>query len=1516
MKNLRQLLRRVRPTTSRGGGGSRGNQQLKRRLLSQSLESRQLLAGDVGETAEPELAMAHNYWNAFDVNNDKAISAIDALTVINHINRAGAAGEMITDQSQFEAFVDVNGDHQVTALDALQVVNAINAGAGEDMDDLVELVLSARDIETDELISNTQGVTDVLPTDSQVIEYNVTEGDIFKLEIAVKDLRGASANGVFQVVADLVIDQSGVLEPAIGEVQTIVFNNDILDFASPQTGTIEFFYEGDESNVVSRPLEDFTTLSTKTARQNFVSDRIIELQPSVTSRDDVLVDVTINPSAGAPAGTTGGSVTTTVVYTTPDLANQNLPQLVGRVTIDNVEQPSDITSTEVFEPGSTDFNSQALVENFEYFSRNADDLQIYGQDRGFGEFVVGDNSDEFNEIGALGPLQVLPEFFETAREEFDFNVAYDAFSIPVRAIAPASNVSVALNVSDDDEGILIYGTDAGKETVPESMIAFDETSRLILNVAPDQTGNNITADDTTVSVAEDTVGGISVDLDTLVNATTTSETINYSIGTLTPDTGSVSLDNGVVTYTPDPDFFGDGTTLTYTASNTSDGSDTGTLTFNVTPVNDLTVVDDADSTDAGVEVEIDVLANDSAGPANEGESLTITGVSGLTSEQGIATFNNGQVQFTPNAALETGEVAFQYTVTDGTDSATGTIRVQVTAVNEPITFTNQTVSVDEDSGANVVVADLNTFTVTDPVGGTVTFSDAAVATGTGTAQLSGSELTYTPADNEFGDAAATITFTATSGGDSTTGTVTINIASINDIPTDGVNIFTVPEGTTALLDVLDGASPGPANESDQVLSIAGVTQPDVGSVSISGTQIEFVAPDGVGGGTTDFTYTLSDNTGGVNETDVISVSVQFSEVLDAPDATNLTVNIDEDSGESQVDLDTLVNLDTGDSVTFTLVTTSSDLGTVSLDGSTLSFTPDADEFGTASFTYRATSTVGEMLSDEGIVTFEVAAINDAPVAAENLFETISENTTVDVDVVTPGSDVDDPDSSLTPVIVTGPTAAQGTATVVGDSIRFTPTTDFIGTVTIDYQLDDGNATNNLSNVATLTIVVTDVILAPQAGDGAITAAEDGSGTLDLETVTTSDPGEATTYSLTTTLLAFSGSVVVNGSVVTYTPVADFFGTDSFTYQASNSSGSTEATVTVTVTSVNDPPTAEDDSASVVKNTSVSIDVLDNDSPGPANEGQTLTITDLSTPTRGTVAVVDGEIVYTPNTDEIGDDTFTYTVSDGVTTTTADVDVTIQDFEASTISGRLFVDAVMNTAEVIASGGSVAPFRDGTYEDGESVLGGVRVTLRNASGEALVTTFTRVDGTYEFTNVAPGDYDVEFDLPPDAFGVGDSADGSVSNPIGAAGGEDDTQDVVLFTLGRSAHNNVNHVSTQIGDGELITLEGGATILLSEFGSQLLFQTSRGFDMVDFAELNLSANNDTALLTIVRDVDTGTPIVETAQISSDHLRISDDGALVQLLGGYNDFVFQQDIDALVEAEYPGFRDGIDEILDDLS
>src|SRR5262249_18852551 len=130
---------------------------------------------------------------------------------------------------------------------------------------------------------------------------------------------------------------------------------------------------------------------------------------------------------------------------------------------------------------------------------------------------------------------------------------------------------------------------------------------------------------------------------------------------------------------------------------------------------------------------------------------------------------------------------------------------------------------------------------------------------------------------------------------------------------------------------------------------------------------------------------------------------------------------------------------------------------------------------------------------------------------------------------------------------------------------------------------------------------------------------------------------------------------------TYTPAADFNGTDTFTWKANNgTTDSNTATMTITVLEANDPPAATADSKNATAGTALTFpasDLTTNDSTGPANEsGQTLTVTTVTATgnTHGTVVLNGTQITYTATSIYAGPADFTYTVCDnGVTAGLAD-----------------------------------------------------------------------------------------------------------------------------------------------------------------------------------------------------------------------------------------------------------------------
>jgi VCBS repeat-containing protein len=312
------------------------------------------------------------------------------------------------------------------------------------------------------------------------------------------------------------------------------------------------------------------------------------------------------------------------------------------------------------------------------------------------------------------------------------------------------------------------------------------------------------------------------------------------------------------------------------------------------------------------------------------------------------------------------------------------------------------------------------------------------------------------------------------------------------------------------------------------------------------------------------------------------------------------------------------------------------------------YIPDANFHGVDQFSYKAND--GSQDSNPAVVTINVTSVNDAPVAANDSYTTAEDTPLV---VANPGvlsNDSDADGDGLTATVFSQP--QHGTLTFnASGGFTYNPAPNYNGPDGFSYYVSDGS-TN--SGIAAVSINVTPVNDPPVAVNDEYTLVED-------TQLVVSAPGVlANDTDVENSLLTVSefhqpahGTVTVNADgSFTYTPAPDYFGPDSFTYKVSDGLAmSTFAAVTLNVTSVNDAPVANPDSASVAEDsTNNTINVLGNDSKGPANEsGQTLTVIAASA-LNGTVTINgDGTLSYTPNADYSGPDTISYTIQDDGTT---------------------------------------------------------------------------------------------------------------------------------------------------------------------------------------------------------------------------------------------------------------------------
>ena len=145
----------------------------------------------------------------------------------------------------------------------------------------------------------------------------------------------------------------------------------------------------------------------------------------------------------------------------------------------------------------------------------------------------------------------------------------------------------------------------------------------------------------------------------------------------------------------------------------------------------------------------------------------------------------------------------------------------------------------------------------------------------------------------------------------------------------------------------------------------------------------------------------------------------------------------------------------------------------------------------------------------------------------------------------------------------------------------------------------------------------------------------------------------------------NGTVAITGggTGLTYTPAPNFCSTTPDTFDYTLAPGGSTATVSVTVTCVDDPPTAVDDTATVVRDSGpTAIAVLANDLNA---DGGPISIFSVTQPASGTVAITGGgtALSYVPDAGFCGGtaDAFTYTLNGGDIAT---VSVTVECFEPS------------------------------------------------------------------------------------------------------------------------------------------------------------------------------------------------------------------------------------------------------------
>ncbi|HCH0730117.1 TPA: tandem-95 repeat protein, partial [Vibrio parahaemolyticus] len=746
----------------------------------------------------------------------------------------------------------------------------------------------------------------------------------------------------------------------------------------------------------------------------------------------------------------------------------------------------------------------------------------------------------------------------------------------------------------------------------------------------------------------------------------------------------ISIVNGVATITPTADWNGK-ETITFTATDPSGESISQTVNFTVAPVADIvadkaTVVEDTPTI-------IKVLGNDTF----EGDGKVVSLDTNNGPANGTVSINpDGSVTYTPNDNYH-GADSFTYIVTSGGVSESTTVNVDVTPVNDVPVAKDDTATTQEDTAVTIDVLPNDT----DIDGDTLRIGSASVPETQGKVEIVDDKLVFTPAENFHGD--AEITYTITDGALTDQATVNVTVTAVNDMPVVESSIADqtlVEDFTPYTIDLNTAFSDVDNVDGELTFSVSGNSNVNV---SIE-NGIATISPTADWNGSETLTFTATDPSGeSISERVDFTVAPVADIVADKATVVEDTPTIIKVLGNDTFEGDGVVSLDANNGPANGSVS-------VNPDGS-VTYTPNDNYHGTDSFTYIVTS---GGVSESTTVRVDVTPVNDAPVAKDDTAIT-DEDTPVTIDVLPNDTDVDGDKLSIQSASVV---EAQGKVEIVDGKLVFTPAENFNGDAEITYTVTDGSLTDQTTVKVTVNAVNDTPVVESNIADQ--TLAEDFTPySIDLNTAFSDVDGELT--------FSVSGNsniqvAIVNG-IATFTPTADWNGSEALTFTATDPSGeSVNQTVDFTVAPVVD---IEADSSDVVEDTPTIINVLGNDTFESTDK--VVSLDAENGPKNGTVIVnSDGTVTYTPNDNYVGEDTFTYVVTSGGVSESTTVEVNVTPFNDAPVAK----DDIATTQEDTAVTIDVLP--NDTDIDGDTLR------IDSASVPSDQGTVEIVDGKLVFT----------------------------------------------------------------------------------------------------------------------------------------------------------------------------------------
>ena len=723
----------------------------------------------------------------------------------------------------------------------------------------------------------------------------------------------------------------------------------------------------------------------------------------------------------------------------------------------------------------------------------------------------------------------------------------------------------------------------------------------------------------------------------------------------------------------------------------------------------------------------------------EHDPLTVTPGT-FAGTYGTLTLNaNGTYTYVLNANAQTlaqGQVAtdsFNYTVSDGSLTDTGKLTVSITGVNDAPVAHSDAATTSENSAVMVNV--LANDTDVDN-GAVLTVTSASAPPGQGTAAVIGNQVRFDPGTSfdhlaQGATQVVLVNYSITDQfGATSSSTVSITVTGTNDGPVAQPDTATTSENASVDINVL-------ANDTDiddgAALSVVSASAPSgQGSATVVGNQVRFNPGSdfdylAVGQSTVvTVNYTMQDQFGAQSSS---TIAITVTGTNDAPVANPDIASTSENAAVLVNVLANDTDADSGAVLTVTSASAPAGQGSATVVGNQVRFDPGtsfdylaAGQTAVVNVAYSIQDQFGATASSTIAIT--VTGTNDGPVANPDT-ATTSENAVVTVNVLANDTDVDS-GAVLTVTSATAP-PGQGSATVVGNQVRFDPGTSFdylaVGqstVVNVAYTIQDDHGATSSSTIA---ITVTGTNDAPVANPDTATTSENAAVLVNvLANDTDADSGAVLTVT-SASAPPGQGSATVVGNQVRFDPGTSFdylaagqTAVVNVTYSIQDQFGATaSSTIAITVTGTNDAPVAVPDIATTSENAVVTVNVLANDTD--VDSGAVLTVTSASAPSgQGSASVVGNQVQFNPGTDF---DHLAVGESQVVTVT-----YSIQDEHGASSSSTVAITVTgTNDAPVIDAGGTTA-------------TGDVTELPNNAPGENVVV--HHADGVIDFTDVDTND----------------------------------------------------------------------------------------------------------------------------------------------------------------------------------